>query len=226
MDPRSHLICTPPRRATPPGSPQFLYWGIWASPPETDQDSCLGWLPPVPLDLVSPKEDFSAGPLTPRFTWDLSASLPPEFCPLLFVCVLCGTQHSTFTQNHCQLEEFINSKLLKLWSWMQTQQTWNNFLGPKSYPRVSKDKSYQGISRNRPLVWLQTQMNTVNSLLCYVIHSLDIYLIQVFVVKFLFTIFGESSLKSSVFQLLHKFHILWHSIWSRHFRLDCSRTLE
>ena len=67
VDPRSHLICTPPRRATPPGSPQFLYWGIWASPPETDQDSCPGWLPPVPLDLVSPQEGFSPGPLTPRF---------------------------------------------------------------------------------------------------------------------------------------------------------------
>ena len=39
-------------------------------------------------------------------------------------------------------------------------------------------------------------------------------------------LFGESGLKSSVFQLLHKFHILWHRIWSRHFRLDCSRTLE
>ena len=42
-------------------------WGIWASPPETDQDSCPGWLPPVPLDLVSPQEGFSPGPLTPRF---------------------------------------------------------------------------------------------------------------------------------------------------------------
>ena len=39
-------------------------WGIWASPPETDQDSCPGWLPPVPLDLVSPQEGSSPGPLT------------------------------------------------------------------------------------------------------------------------------------------------------------------
>ena len=67
VEPRSHLICTPPRRATPPGSPQFLCWGIWASPPETDQDPCPGWLPPVPLDLVSPQEGFSPGPLIPRF---------------------------------------------------------------------------------------------------------------------------------------------------------------
>ena len=42
-------------------------WGIWASPPETDQDSWPGWLPPVPLDLVFPQEGFSPGPLTPRF---------------------------------------------------------------------------------------------------------------------------------------------------------------
>ena len=42
-------------------------WGMWASPPETDQDSCPGWLPPVPLNLVSPQEGFSPGPLTPRF---------------------------------------------------------------------------------------------------------------------------------------------------------------
>ena len=41
-------------------------WRIRASPPETDQDSCPGWLPPVPLNLVSPREDFSSGPLTPR----------------------------------------------------------------------------------------------------------------------------------------------------------------
>ena len=81
VDPRSHLICTPPRRATPPGSPQFLYWGIWASPPETDQDSCPGWLPPVPLDLVSPQEGFSPGPLTPRFKrFPATRILPITFC--------------------------------------------------------------------------------------------------------------------------------------------------
>ena len=52
-------------------------WGIWASPPESDQDSFPGWLPSVPIDLVSPQEGFSPGPLTLRFkrfpdTWILS----------------------------------------------------------------------------------------------------------------------------------------------------------
>ena len=42
-------------------------WGIWASRPETEKDSCPGWLPPVPLDLVSLQEGFSPGPFTPRF---------------------------------------------------------------------------------------------------------------------------------------------------------------
>ena len=62
-------------------------WGIWASPPETDQDSCPGWLPPVPHNLVFPRR---ASLLVP-FPLYLSASLPPEFCPLPFVCFLCGT---------------------------------------------------------------------------------------------------------------------------------------
>ena len=62
-------------------------WGIWASPPETDQDSCPEWLPPVPHNLVFPRR---ASLLVP-FPLYLSASLPPEFCPLPFVCFLCGT---------------------------------------------------------------------------------------------------------------------------------------
>ena len=54
---------------------------IWASPPETDQDSCPGWLPPVPLDLVSPQEGFSPGPLTPRFKhFPATRILPITFC--------------------------------------------------------------------------------------------------------------------------------------------------
>ena len=62
VDPRSHLICTPP-----PWFPLVPSdWGIWALLPETDQDSCPGWLSPVSLDLVSPQEGFSPGPLTPR----------------------------------------------------------------------------------------------------------------------------------------------------------------
>ena len=45
-------------------------WGIWASTPETDWDSYPGdrstTLGMVPLDLFSPKEGFSPGPLTSR----------------------------------------------------------------------------------------------------------------------------------------------------------------
>ena len=56
-------------------------WGIWASPPETDQDPCPGWLPPVPLDLVSSKKDVSPGPLTPRFKhFPATRILPITFC--------------------------------------------------------------------------------------------------------------------------------------------------
>ena len=56
-------------------------WGIWASPPETDQDSCPGWLPLVPLNLVSPQEGFSPGPLTPRFKrFPATRILPITFC--------------------------------------------------------------------------------------------------------------------------------------------------
>ena len=48
---------------------------------------------------------------------DLSASLPPEFCPLPFVCFLCGARHRAFILyrafilcgKHCQLEGFINN---------------------------------------------------------------------------------------------------------------------
>ena len=80
-------------------------WGIWASPLETDQDSCPGWLPQVPLNLVSPQEGFSPGTLTPRFKHFPTTTI----LPLLFVCFLCGTWHRAFMRNHCQLEEFINS---------------------------------------------------------------------------------------------------------------------
>ena len=45
---------------------------------------------------------------------DLSASLPPEFCPLFFVCFLCGTWHGIFMRNHCKLEEFINCDLIRI----------------------------------------------------------------------------------------------------------------
>ena len=31
-------------------------WGIWASPLETDQGSCPGWIPLVSINVVSPQE--------------------------------------------------------------------------------------------------------------------------------------------------------------------------
>ena len=93
MDPRSHLICTPHRRVTPPGSPQFLVTGGYGPHPrpETDQDSCPGWLPPVPLDLVSPQEGFSLGPLSPRFKRFPATRILP-----ITLCVFCATWHRAF----------------------------------------------------------------------------------------------------------------------------------
>ena len=85
-------------------------WDIWASPLQTDQDSCPGWLPPVP-PILSPHRRAS---LLVPLPLDLSTSLPPEFCPLPFVCFLCGTWHRGFMRKHCQLEEFINHCYLLL----------------------------------------------------------------------------------------------------------------
>ena len=59
---------------------------------------------PGTLDLVSLWRASLLVPLPP----DLSASLPPEFCPLPFVCFLCGTRNRTFMRKHYQLEKFIN----------------------------------------------------------------------------------------------------------------------
>ena len=52
---------------------------------------CPGWLPPLPLDLVSPQEGFSLGPLTPRFK---------RFPAIRFLCFLFGIQRRTFMRNH------------------------------------------------------------------------------------------------------------------------------
>ena len=79
--------------------------GIWASSPETDQDSCQGGYSRYHSILSPPRRASLLVPLA----LDLSASLPPEFCPLPFVCFLCGTWHRTFRRKHCQLEEFIKT---------------------------------------------------------------------------------------------------------------------
>ena len=70
-----------------PGGPPLLVplssctGGYGPHPPETDQDSCPGWLPPVPLDLVSPQEGFSPGPLSPRFKrFPATRILPITLC--------------------------------------------------------------------------------------------------------------------------------------------------
>ena len=71
---RVQLVCTSLSRALScfPLVPNEN--GIWASPPETDQDSCPGW---QPLYLVSLQKGFSPGPLTPRFKCFPATSIFP-----------------------------------------------------------------------------------------------------------------------------------------------------
>ena len=83
-------------------------WGIWASTLETDQDSFPGWLPRVPLDLISPQEGFSTAPPTPRF----KCFPATRILPTLFVCFLCGTRHTTFMRTPFQLKDFIKFKFM------------------------------------------------------------------------------------------------------------------
>ena len=72
------------------------------SPLETDQESCPGWLPLVPLGLVSSQEGFSPGPVTPRFEhFPATSILATSFlCVVNSVESLCETIH--------RLEDFIN----------------------------------------------------------------------------------------------------------------------
>ena len=107
VDPRSYLICTPPcRRATPPGSPQFLVTGGYGPHPRRPiRTPVKGGYPRYHSILSPPRRASLLVPLP----LELSASLPPEFCPLPFVCFLCGSWHRTFMRKHCQLEEFIKT---------------------------------------------------------------------------------------------------------------------
>ena len=83
MDPRSHLICTPHRRVTPPGSPQFLVTGGYGPHPRRlIRTPVQGGYPRYHSILSPPRRASLLVPLS----LDLSASLPPEFCPLPFVC--------------------------------------------------------------------------------------------------------------------------------------------
>ena len=88
-----------------PGSPQFLVtmgYGIRASPPETDQDSCSVW---QPLYLVSLQKGFSPGPLTPRFKCFPATSIFP-------ISVLCVFWVIYSVEPSCEttrrLEDFSN----------------------------------------------------------------------------------------------------------------------
>ena len=83
-----------PLYSTQEGHPSWFLlvpcdWWIWASPPETDQDSCSGWLPLVSLNLVfpPPQEGFSPGPLTPI----VKCFPATRILPITFVCFLCTT---------------------------------------------------------------------------------------------------------------------------------------
>ena len=84
-------------------------WGIWASPTETDRDSCPGWLPPVPLDLVSPREGFSPGPLTPSLK-PCHKNFAHYF--LYVFCVVPGIE--PLCETTCQLEEFIKKEIFSI----------------------------------------------------------------------------------------------------------------
>ena len=96
------LICTPPRRApllVPLSSLRWGDMGLPSHPPppfETDQDSCPGWLPPVPLDLDFPQDGFSPGSLTPR----LECFPATKIWPITFLwCFLFGILYRAM-QNH------------------------------------------------------------------------------------------------------------------------------
>ena len=97
-----YLVCTLPSRV-PSWFPLVPSdWGIWVSPLETDQESCPGWLPSVPLDLVSSQEGFSPGPLTPRFEHFPATSI----LATSFLCVVYSVESLGETIH--RLEDFIN----------------------------------------------------------------------------------------------------------------------
>ena len=114
--PRFHPICTPPRRATPPSSPEFLVTGGYGPHPRRlIRTPVQGGYPRYHSILSPPRRASLLVPLP----LDLSASLPPEFCPLPFVCFLCGTRHRAFMRKHCQLEKFIHRLPFKFASLMK-----------------------------------------------------------------------------------------------------------
>ena len=90
VDPESHLMCTPPRRATPPGPPQFIVTGGYGPHPRRLIGTPVRGGYPRYHSILSPPRRAS---LLVPLPLDLTTSLPPEFCPLPFVCFLCGTMY-------------------------------------------------------------------------------------------------------------------------------------
>ena len=90
VNPQSHLIFTPPRRATPPGSPSFLVTGGYGPHPRRlIRTPIQGGYSRYHSILSPPRRASHLVPLP----LDLRASLPPEFRALPFVCFLSGTWH-------------------------------------------------------------------------------------------------------------------------------------
>ena len=104
VDPQFHLICTPPRMATPPGSPQFLVTGGYGPHPRR-----LIWTPVqggyhwYHLILSPPQEGFSPGPLTPI----VKCFPATRILPVTFVCFLCVSTWRTLTGFDCNSSQKI-----------------------------------------------------------------------------------------------------------------------
>ena len=100
-----------------PGGPPLLVplssctGGYGPHPRRLIRTPVQGGYPRYHLILSPPRRVSLLVPLS----LDLSSSLPPEFCPLPFVCFLCGTDISIYAEKHCQLEEFINNDWIEIW---------------------------------------------------------------------------------------------------------------
>ena len=112
VDPRSHLICTPPRRATPPGSPQFLVTGGYGPHPRgliwTPVQGGYHW---YHFNLVSPpQKGLSPGPLIPI----VKCFPATRILPITFVCFVCVSTCRTLTGFDCngsqKIYDLINNK--------------------------------------------------------------------------------------------------------------------
>ena len=102
--PRFHLYST--QEGHPSWFPSVLVLGdMGLTPGRKIRTPVQGGYPQYHSILSPPRRASLLVPLS----LDLSASLPPEFCLLPFVCFLCGTDIKRLCEKHCQLEEFINT---------------------------------------------------------------------------------------------------------------------